>query len=260
MIRLSVLTTLGLAISALAYAEQLAHDAPGARTPPLPVRKTAEPKKGDFITRFVKISPARTSRVNKPTGLYQFPMGGKKETIGPCGSKHIRSHRTRPYMRPVSACMFSAMAQEWRQKFCPDNSPDCQLMFGDMSYGGKKPREWPHKTHHDGQCVDVWPVRKPGYAGEVNIRNKGYDSKRTEQLIDLMRKWGAETTANRTKAQFFFNDPRILKKKGSGVRKLRAHDDHIHVCFRSNDANARRCKAHTVDVNSCPTLAYPEEK
>lgn len=235
---------------------------PSVLLPPPPAPRSepvAVPQRGDFITRIVKIAPSLTERTGrKDKALYQFPMGGQDESIGPCGSQHIRGHRTKPYMRPLSACMFTAMAQEWRQKFCPGNGRDCRLMFGDTSYGKRKPRSWPHATHHDGQCIDVWPVRKPGSGGEVRVGQRTYDSERTADLISLMVKWGAETTRHRSKAQFFFNDPKILKKK-MGVRHLGAHYDHIHVCFRPTQENYRRCKNFTLDVKTCPTMSYPEE-
>lgn len=209
-------------------------------------------KKGDFITRFVKKSPAVTHR--RKYGIYQFPMTGMLDSEGPCGSLHIRSLRSKPHMRPVSACMFTAVAQEWREKYCPANTPDCQLMFGDMSYGDEKPKEWPHATHHDGQCVDLWPVRKPGYLGELDIHSPGYDSARTEALVDLLIKWGAETVKDVKKAQFFFNDPAIYAERSSKIRKLANHYDHIHVCFRQNDRNYAKCRDFTVDTGLCPTL------
>lgn len=229
-------------------------------TPAAPAR---QPVKGDFIERLVKLAPNQSTRLGKgqDSRVYEIPMGGQSQEIGPCGSKHIRRKRSPGFMRTTSACMFTAMAQEWKEKFCPNDSPDCQLLYGDMSYGDRQPKSWPHSTHHDGQCVDVWPVRKPGKAGELNIHNKDYDSARTKKLVELMVKWGAENRppGSTKKTQLFFNDPVILKDQSLGVRSLVNHDNHIHVCFRSSPENYKRCKEFKLNTKLCPTLKRPGE-
>lgn len=47
-------------------------------------------------------------------GRYQLPMSGANSNEGPCGGLHIRGHRTRPYMTPLTACLFAGVSQEWR--------------------------------------------------------------------------------------------------------------------------------------------------
>lgn len=224
------------------------------------VKPMSKAKPGDFIDRLVKLAPSQSRRLGKgKQSLYQLPSESSEPSMSMCGMNHIRSDRAKPFLRSVSACMMAGLAQEWRETVCPTNSPDCRLMMGDASYGNRKPGHWPHKTHHDGQCVDIWPVRKPGYRGELTIHSKGYDRERTRKLVALMVKWGAETTKTKKKAQFFFNDPSLYKDKSLGIRKLGNHDNHIHVCFRQNDSNYNRCKKHTVNVNLCPTLKLAGE-
>lgn len=168
-----------------------------------------------------------------------------------CGSRHIRSHRSQGYMHETSACMLSAVAQEWRKTMCPNNTPDCQLMIGDMTYGQRKPGHWPHKSHRKGYCVDVWPIRKPGYSGELSRYSKGYDQARTKKLIQIMHKYGSDTP-RRGGRQIFFNDPSI--RRAGLVRRFRNHDDHIHACFRPTKESRRKCNAMNFDTRYCPEL------
>lgn len=182
-----------------------------------------------------------------------------------CGSRSIRSHRTLPYMNKTSACMLAGMAQEWRQEFCPENTPDCQLLIGDASFGHQMPGTWPHSTHRRGLCVDIWPIRKAGTSGEVSQFSENYDPARTRQLVELMIKWGSDTRTGGPQIgnQLIFNDTRmggdtrltrILDREMRMRGQNRPHDDHIHVCFRDNELNRRRCEEATFDTNLCPGL------
>ncbi len=182
---------------------------------------------------------------------WELPMSGDG-TEGPCGGKHIRSHRTRPHLQPIPACMFARVSQMWRERHCPDNAPHCRIMYGDAGFGHRMPGEWPHASHRRGQCIDIWPMRNPG-AGlvETNINNRStYNSDLTYQFTQLLIEEGGIETAHtrRSRPQAFFNDPRFSRL---GFRSLVAHDDHLHVCFRNTSANQRRCNNFRRNPNIC---------
>lgn len=181
---------------------------------------------------------------------WELPMSGDG-TEGPCGGKHIRSHRTTPHLQPIPACMFARVSQMWRERYCPDNSPHCRIMYGDSGFGHRMPGEWPHASHRRGQCIDIWPMRNPG-AGltETNVNRGSYNSDLTYQFAELLiEEGGIETARTRSsRPQAFFNDPRFSRL---GFRSLAAHDDHLHVCFRNNSANRRRCDNFHRNPNIC---------
>ncbi len=209
----------------------------------------------NFRSAFTNQSPRRVGRQG---GIYEWPS----EQVGDqyqlaCGSEHIRRTRSRAYMHPLSACMLAGAAQQWRQQVCPDNTPDCQLRFGDMTYGHSMPGHWPHRSHRRGWCVDVWPIRQPGHSGDVVVGGQGYDRERTLQLLRIFREWGADRPqAGQGRGnQVFFDDPQAIRE--GLARPLRGtHRDHIHVCFRPTARGTEeRCNQASFDSGYCPILA-----
>jgi|GEM_PF-7018586 len=189
----------------------------------------------------VKTSRPLTRRSSRGSvEVFKLPGSGKNSI---CGSKHIRSNRSHPYMAQDTLCAWTAVTQEWAKTECPKGDKDCRIMLGDASFGKKLPSHWPHSTHRRGWCMDIWPMRKKGCGEkEVTWRNSCYDGKATQKFVNLLIKHGADKGN-----QFFFNDPKI-----SETRRLSNHDDHIHVCFKpSNSIVKKRCASTTVDRAVC---------
>ncbi len=161
-----------------------------------------------------------------------------------CGIKHIRSYRSEAFQAEDTLCAWTAVAQEWQQKYCPGNSKDCRIMLGDSTFGERIPSSWPHSTHRRGWCMDIWPMRKDS-CGEVEVswKQSCYSRTKTAAFVKLLIKHGADKGN-----QLFFNDPQI-----PDVRYLSNHDDHIHVCFKpSNSIVKSRCDNTQVSRQICP--------
>ncbi len=237
---------------------------PQPRPDDLPTIGTSE----DFISFFERIA---TRGENGRDGYrYELPMSAERNLAvprsvqgmaqqGPCGGLHIRSQRTNPYMNPTTACLFAAVSQEWRQNHCPGNGPNCRIIYGDAGHDGS-PTSWPHASHNDGQCIDLWPMRQnlrvirsldlsptATPPSQFTINHPNYSSERTSQFTEVLARWGVEDSGSTR--QFFFNDQALIDEHG--YRSLSAHDDHMHVCFRNNEANRERCRQFRRDPNIC---------
>ncbi len=237
---------------------------PRARPANIPTVGVSE----DFVSFFERIA-TKGSR-GRDGYRYELPMSAERASSippsvngmtqqGPCGGLHIRSQRTNPYMNPVTACLFAAVSQEWRQTQCPDNGPNCRILYGDSGHDGS-PNGWPHASHNDGQCIDLWPMRQnlqslrtldmsptASPPSQFTIAHENYSSQRTSDFTDVLRKWGVEDSGS--SRQFFFNDPALIEEHG--YRSLAAHDEHMHVCFRNNEANQELCRNYRRDPNIC---------
>jgi penicillin-insensitive murein endopeptidase len=88
--------------------------------------------------------------------------------------------------------------------------------IGDMSFrdGRHMP---PHKSHTDGKCADLRPVRKDRHHAPVSIHDPQYDREETERLVNLLR-------SNPNVGTILFNDTSIV-----GVRHWPGHNNHLHV-------------------------------
>jgi hypothetical protein len=172
--------------------------------------------------------------------VFKLPGSG---TNSICGSKHIRSYRSHPYLGKDTTCAWTAVTQEWRKEHCADGDSNCRIMLGDASFGQRQPSSWPHSTHRRGWCMDIWPMRKKNCGEkEVTWRDGCYDRAATQKFVRLLIKHGADVGN-----QLFFNDPQI-----SETRRLRNHDDHIHVCFKpSNSIVKQACAKTKVDRKIC---------
>jgi len=233
---------------------------------------------GEFVNDFLSVifdnSPKRlkeTRVVNRRSkkrasvDLVQLPTYPDPSGQGvqmACGSQHIRNDRSPPYATALTACLITGVAQEWREKFCPDNNPDCRMMIGDGSHGAKIPDEWPHNTHRDGTCFDIWPIRKAGGGlKEVEDYNDPvYSRERTVELVKLLQKWGSDRPGGGKDIgnQLFFNDAKLRDNGKRLTRSIRNHDGHIHVCFRDNETNRKRCDGAKFDTKLCPDLMSPK--
>lgn len=226
----------------------------------------SQPEIDDFFESFRKASRIsyyakrwRTRKKKRKVDIQvsKIPTIEKEgDTYFMCGAQHIRRERAEAWAHPISACMMSAAVQEWRKYFCPDNHPDCRVLIGDATYGYKKPEKWPHNSHREGYCFDVWPMRKNGVGvvDDVKIdQEERYSHTRTKMFVEILRQWGSDTPDGVGEAdQFFFNDETLIQL--GYATKYPAHDDHIHVCFRPSLENEKRCETAQFDLKICPSL------
>lgn len=91
--------------------------------------------------------------------------------------------------------------------------------------GGKFP---PHKTHKDGDDVDVRPMRKDGANQPIEWRQQAYDQSLTREMIKTIR-------ANAPIRSILFNDPVLI---GEGLcQAYPRHSNHLHVNFAAFPAS-----------------------
>lgn len=100
--------------------------------------------------------------------------------------------------------------------------PEVLLQIGDISRkgGGIFP---PHASHRNGKDLDIRPIRKDNLMLPVEVSNPAYDSKRTEELVRLIRK-------SFPKAIIYLNDERLIKLGLTAFCK--GHHNHLHVRFK----------------------------
>lgn len=178
---------------------------------------------------------------------------------GPFGSFHYNpdSASTPPvdvYVNPDTSCAFQNVLQQWNDKFCPDTAAapyeerGCRVSFGNISHRNTVNFP-PHRTHRDGTCIDIRPMRRGGFqnAGlRWGNRNRTYDRAMTAEFLRLARANGASL--------MLFNDPAIRSNTRSsnhvpGVVYSGGHDDHMHICF-----DPRRLSEQQ---RTCPSSATP---
>jgi predicted RNA-binding Zn ribbon-like protein len=155
------------------------------------------------------------------------------------------------YAAPITACMVTKLAETWRKKFCPKNTP-CGLEFGDISHETDRLFDG-HKSHTDGHCIDIRPIRnkKPENSSPTNpsvnrltYSADNFDRAKTELLLKHLAALGG--------TNIIFNDPKLIKKGLS--RKVKGHNDHIHVCFEPDDENVQKqCANYEPDAKMCYT-------
>lgn len=173
-------------------------------------------------------------------GLIQMPLVGKN--AGFCGSHHYLPDSPRgvdAYASPVAACSLTAIAQKWKQSYCP-NGGGCKLSWGDISHR-TKPRYNGHVSHTDGNCVDIRPMRKGGFSDSgLTYKARDYDRQKTSDFIKLAKSMGASV--------MLFNDTKL------GTRYASGHHNHIHVCFNDNAVAQKTCDNLVINPKICPEL------
>jgi conjugal transfer mating pair stabilization protein TraG len=108
------------------------------------------------------------------------------------------------------------IARKWYTKY-----PNTPIYIGNISRkgGGDLP---PHKSHKTGIDVDIKPFHSENNALPVTWMDKGYDQKKTKELIELI--------ISSYRIQYiFFNDPELIKKKLCTYWV--GHDNHLHIRF-----------------------------
>lgn len=173
---------------------------------------------------------------------------------GPFGSYHYNpdSSNAPPvdvYTNPATSCAFQNVLKKWNEEFCPDTGTTpyeergCRVSFGNISHRNTVNFP-PHRTHRDGTCIDIRPMRRGGFqdAGlRWGNRNRSYDRALTAQFMRLAQENGASL--------MIFNDPSIRSQSRStnyvpGVVYSQGHEDHMHICF-----DPRRL---TEEQSTCP--------
>lgn len=173
---------------------------------------------------------------------------------GFCGSYHYAtesnprvgaSDEIQTYAKPVTACGIARLAQTWKKYHCPDggNSNGCRLSTGDISDRTLKKFDG-HKSHTDGECFDIRPMRKSG-VGPLDYNSGSYDRAKTRELLKVLKSLGG--------TNIFFNDPQ-LRKEGL-ASYAGGHHNHIHVCFKQSTPAVRNsCSNYSPDYEVCPEL------
>lgn len=217
-------------------------DAPARPATPPPVAASS----GTFVDSLKSIMKnprVKGTGLNLNRGLVQIPLKGKRGNIGPCGSNHYNPDSppgVDAFANPLTACVLTSVMQDWK-KICPERS-GCTLQFGDISH---RERAFfnTHKSHTQGLCVDVRPMRKGEFQDTpMAFTNPNYDRATTKKFISLVKSKGANL------GQLFFNDAK------AGANKMTGHNDHIHVCFPSNPTTRSVCNNLKVDPALCPEL------
>ncbi len=188
----------------------------------------------------------RAQSANDPNGS---PLCGAHQP-----SRLFNEGRGQLYFTPTAGCLMTAVAQRWRREHCPDNAPDCRLVVGDGSHGEEVPRSWPHNNHRAGACVDVYLPRRAGGNLTDQAGNQGsYSPERTRALIQIMTDYGASPNIHQAGATP--GTGVVFDRGGPHTVRVGGHSNHIHVCFRDNASNRRRCDNTTFDTNLCPELS-----
>jgi type VI secretion system secreted protein Hcp len=101
-----------------------------------------------------------------------------------------------------------------------DDGPSYQFGVGDMSYVDGHAMK-PHKSHRDGRCADIRPIRKDRKHLPVTYQSDDYDREEAARLIQLF-------FLNPNVEFILFNDSKIPR-----VKPYPGHDNHFHVKFKS---------------------------
>lgn len=185
---------------------------------------------------------SRSSSYKCHRGLIQMPLIGRN--AGFCGTHHYLPDSPTgidAYASPMTACAFTALAQEWRRTECPRRS-GCTIAWGDISHKTRA-RFNGHVSHTEGNCIDIRPFRSANAGFQdagLTYRDRGYDRAKTTRFIEMAKKMGATVV--------IFNDPKIRASRASG------HHNHLHVCFGNNQTTRKVCDNLQINPSLCPEL------
>lgn len=171
-------------------------------------------------------------------GLVKIPID-PTTGVGPFGSLHYSPEKgyaiaDDAFADLTTGCTFMRVL-EAHQKKC--STPGCQIQWGDIYYpyvtrGGKKE----HRSHDDGQCVDIRPLRKSDDDSPIQWSKSAktdYDVEKTKDLIELLKAFGG--------------DPILFNDKRTGANRWPGHDNHIHVCFDPESPRVQEvCRNSTI--------------
>lgn len=116
------------------------------------------------------------------------------------------------------------------EKFEKDNKTKVEI--GNISrFGGGVHN--PHKSHRNGQQIDIRPLRGDGKTGSgLTFKSGAYSRQLTQKFVDMVRKDSPGVI-------IFFND-----RKVKGVTPLGGHDNHLHFSFSKVKAKHRLNDGH----------------
>lgn len=149
--------------------------------------------------------------------MIKIPMDPETRE-GPYNSLHYHpddDNNSDAYLKPQSMCAFFEVLKKYNQE-CGEDA-GCQVQFGNMYH---HPGWGVHESHGSGECIDIRPQRKgdDDNSGLTYTQTSRYSRDKTKKLVDILKEAGG--------APIFFNDTKI-----NGVRWLKGHHNHIHVCF-----------------------------
>ncbi len=238
-----------------------------SRVPRSPV---ATAPSGDTVASFTRailqVTPERVQERNRLTSvsrrtrenvdLIQMPevqVQGDELGSPLCGAYRARN-RSPLFFTPQAGCMMAAVAQSWRQNHCPNNDDHCRLVVGDASHGDGVPSDWPHSTHRDGRCIDIYLPRRPGGGLSDSAGSRGAASRElTTALVQTLVDHGAAPNSDAAPGSGVIhnsNIPHTISWAG--------HGNHIHVCFPEHSSNQRICEQTRFDTGLCPELTIPQ--
>jgi hypothetical protein len=203
----------------------------------------------DGLKAMIKNRKAKPAGFKVNRGLLQFPVVGNR---GPCGSFNYNPRGGTPnpnhiYINPLTACVFTSVLQDWKKNTCPSHRAGCRVAFGHISHKSDPSFGGAHKTHTDGYCIDIRPMREGSFENAgLTYRSGDYDRDMMLKLVSKLRKAGG--------SNIYFNDPKVRSANSGAVKKAGGHDNHIHVCFKNNERTRDTCNNLTVDPNVCPEL------
>ena len=175
------------------------------------------PKKS--LIKFPFVDPSQGTSVKGPLGSihYKYQEWHKN-------TQKAEEDCTDCYMDPITACNFAILLKKW-DEICPKIELGCSIIWGDAF----SPKNYTHKTHYKGTCLDIKLFRKNDNKVEgLKISARRYDRKKTEAFIKLLH------TLHIKKDKIIFNDKRIKNHKRLYIPRPN-HDDHIHFCFPENN-------------------------
>lgn len=177
---------------------------------------------------------------------------------GPFNTRHYTPDdrgNSDAFVTPDAGCSFLQLAKKFGEE-C--QGPGCQVQFGNAYH---KSSWGPHDSHGGGECIDIRPFRKEDddiNAGLTWGTKSRYDRDKTKKFLELAIQAGA--------TNIWFNDQVLngefdeekKKKRNStllngsplspfyddwweiGVREQPRHNDHIHLCFKSENPRVKK--------------------
>ena len=108
----------------------------------------------------------------------------------------------------------------------------CTVQLGDLGwYSDARPDPLGHKTHFDGNCVDIRLFRDDGSRYEAwwnqSDDRPGVTGGYSQALTAAFLRYA---TTRHSPTTVYFNDPAVISAV-EGVEAQPGHDDHIHLCF-----------------------------
>ena len=172
-------------------------------------------------------------------GYVQIPVDPSDSSSasrrGPFGSMQYEPEKGNAdlYLKPEVACGFTQVLKTWQRKYCPNNSPDCRIEFGNASHAihnssTTNKAAWPHASHDSGECIDVRPNYKRSSNGGRTFGSSDFDEIKFINMMNLFNQLGPEScfTSNNRMNRLFQNS--------AGCSYRSDHNDHLHICFPRN--------------------------